>query len=209
MCEKMKPRVLILDAGGTVSQKPNPEKEGAFEPSDEPYLHLVEGLEDIAEIELKKLYRIDSTNMNTTNRESIAHLIYENALNYSGIVVIMGTDTMAETGAALTYMVQDAGIPIVLTGAQSPIWAYRTDAKNNIFTAVEVATMDIGEVVCVFGNSILRGTRFIKWSEDGYEAFQSPGVQPLGKVRAVGTRIELAEHRVRRSERFQPLQTYL
>ncbi len=202
-----KSRFLILLTGGTIAQK-----RGTYDalfPSDEEYLHLVRGLEELADFDAVNLGNIDSTNMETNigfseqsteqekrkDRAAVARAIYENS-GYDGYVVIHGTDTLAETAAALTYMIQDLRKPIVLTGAQLPIWNPRTDAKNNVFTAVQAATMDIGEVVIAFGSSVLRGTRARKISEDSFEAFSSPGVEAIGRTTPLSEGILLNERRI-------------
>jgi len=202
-----KPLILIIKTGGTVCQKPN--KNGYLEPSNEEYLHLVGGLDDIVEYSIENLEYIDSTDMETNfkteqqkakDRADIAKVIYKNAFKYDGFVVIHGTDTMAETAAALTYMIQDFKKPIVLTGSQRSIWRPRSDAQNNIYTAVQAATMDLGEVVIAFGNYLWRGSRVRKIDEEGYDAFSTPDTEPLGKITALSEDIKLFGHRVRRGD---------
>lgn len=209
-----KPKVLVIKTGGTIAQKPD--REGILHPSTDEYIHKVEGLEDLADIDSRDLGTIDSTNMETNmrftqptvaettkDRSDIARMIYTHAFTYDGFVVVHGTDTMAETAAALTYMLPDFKKPIVLTGSQRSIWAPRSDGQNNMYTAVQAATKDYGEVIIAFGNYILRGTRVRKVDEEGYDAFMSPGVEPLGKVTALSEGIRMAEHRVRRGD-FDP-----
>ncbi len=210
----VKPKVLIIKTGGTIAQKPN--VTGELEPCSDEYLGRVEGLQDLAEIDVKDLGNIDSTNMETNSvslspleklvkhdRAAIARTIYENAFKYGGFVVIHGTDTAPETAAALTYMLPDFGKPIVLTGSQKSIWHPRSDAQNNVYTAVQAATKDYGEVVIAFGNYVLRGSRARKLDEEGYDAFDTPGLEPLGKVTCLNEGIRLAEHRIRRGA-FDP-----
>ncbi|HLC89066.1 MAG TPA: asparaginase [Candidatus Nanoarchaeia archaeon] len=209
-----KPRVLLIKTGGTVGQKPN--KEGILELSAEEYLHLVRGLEDLADITPISLGNIDSTDMETNvrftksteaertkDRGDIARVINDNAFEFDGFVIIHGTDTMAESAAALTYMLPGLTKPIVLTGSQRSIWVPRSDAQNNIYTAVQAATKDFGEVVIAFGNYIIRGSRARKVNEEGYDAFMSPGVEPLGTLTALSEGIRLKDHRTRRGD-FDP-----
>lgn len=202
-----KPKILIIKTGGTIAQKPS--LEGILTPTTDEYIHLVSGIKDLADFDVADLGSIDSTNMETNykserekanDRARIAKIIYENAFKYDGFVVIHGTDTMAETAAALTYMIQDFKKPIVLTGSQRSIWAPRSDAPNNVYTAVQAATMDLGEVVIAFGNYLLRGSRVRKVDEEGYDAFSTPDTQPLGKLTALSEGIRLFDHRVRRGE---------
>jgi len=209
-----KPKILLIKTGGTIGQKPN--ADGVLEPSTDEYIKKVGGLEGLADIYVKDLGNIDSTNMETNigltnptqaeekrDRSSIAWEIYDNAFRYDGFVVVHGTDTMAETAAALTYMLPDLKKPIVLTGSQRSIHVPRSDGQNNLYTAVQAATKDFGEVVIAFGNYILRGSRARKVDEEGYDAFDTPGTQPLGKLTALSEGIRLADHRVRRGD-FDP-----
>ena len=203
-----KPNVLLMKTGGTIAQKPD--SRGVLQPCSEEYMHKVEGIQDLANVTILDLGRIDSTNMETKkhieqtrDRAEIAQTIYKNALKYDGFVVIHGTDTMAETAAALTYMLPDFRRPIVLTGSQRSIWVPRSDAPNNVYTAVQAATKDFGEVVIAFGNFIVRGTRARKVDEEGYDAFAAPGVEPLGKMTSLSEGIRLAPHRTPRGD-FDP-----
>src|SRR3989344_6949577 len=205
----VKPRILLIKTGGTIAQKQN--AEGVHESCFDEYLQRIEGLNELADIEVQDLGNIDSTNMETNckstpaakDRANIAQTIYAGAFKYDGFVVVHGTDTMAETAAAITYMLPDFRKPIVLTGAQRSIWAPRSDGQNNIYTAVQTATKDYGEVVIAFGNYVLRGSRARKIREEGYDAFDTPDLQPLGKVTALKEGIRLADHRVRRGD-FDP-----
>ena len=208
----VKSKVLIIKTGGTIAQKPD--ERGILFPSKDEYFHLIKGLKELADFDVLDLGSIDSTNMETNivfgelgneedrkrDRVAVAQAIFDNALKYDGFVVIHGTDTMAETAAALTYMIQDFKKPIVLTGSQRSIWEHRTDAANNVYIAVQAATMDIGEVVIAFGNFVLRGTRAIKISEESFDAFATPDVEPIGTVTALKEGIRLKEHRVRRGD---------
>lgn len=189
------PRILILDTGGTISQKPG--REGSLEPCSTDYIDRVPRLHDIADLEILRLERMDSTDMNTTLRGVIARKIAVNYDKYEGFVVLHGTDTMADTAAALTYMLKNLGKPVVLTGAQLPIFAPGPDGMNNLFYSVKVASMDLGEVVICFGDRILRGSRSIKENVHGFNAFGSTRVPPLGEL---GVSVRLLAHRIPRSE---------
>tara|TARA_Y100000310_G_C20582294_1_gene763624 strand:+ start:188 stop:1264 length:1077 start_codon:yes stop_codon:yes gene_type:complete len=210
----IKSKVLLIKTGGTISQRPN--TQGILEPSSDEYIQKVEGLEDLADIEIKDLGNIDSTNLETNlsltdpteaqktkDRSDVAKAIYDNAFKYDGFVVVHGTDTMAETAAALTYMLPDLRKPIVLTGSQRSIWVPRSDGQNNLYTAVQAATKDFGEVIIAFGNYVVRGSRARKVDEEGYDAFMTPGVEALGKLTALSEGIRLADHRVTRGN-FDP-----
>lgn len=189
------PRILILDTGGTISQKPG--RNGALEPCSTDYIDMVPRLHDIAQIELIRLERMDSTDMTTALRAVIARQIAEEYDDYNGFVVLHGTDTMTDTAAALTYMLKNLGKPLVLTGAQLPIFAPGPDGMNNLFYSVKLASMDLGEVVICFGDRILRGCRSIKENVHGFNAFGSTRIPPLGEL---GVSVRLLAHRIPRSK---------
>ncbi len=208
----VKSRILLIKTGGTIAQKPD--VNGVLNVSSADYLIKVGGLRDLANVDVKDVGSIDSTDMETNlrfensgdkgkDRAAIAGEIYKNASKYDGFVVVHGTDTMVETAAALTYMLPNFRKPIVLTGSQRSAWVPRSDGPNNVFTAVQTATKDLGEVAVVFGNYVLRGTRAKKIDEEGFDAFHSPGVEPIGKVIALEEGVRLAPHAIKR-KKFRP-----
>lgn len=213
-----KQKILLIKTGGTIAQKPG--EGGYLEPCNEDYLHKIEGLQDLADITPMDLGVIDSTNMETNyaftltqenpsqeelkrDRAAVAREIYKNALKYDGFVVIHGTDTMSETSAALTYMLPGFRKPIILTGSQRSIWVPASDAQNNVYTAVQAAKMDLGEVCIAFGNFLVRGSKAVKVDEEGYDAFDSPGTEALGKKTSLSEGIRLRDRRIR-SAPFDP-----
>ena len=188
-----KPKVLVLGTGGTVSQKRG--RDGVFRPADEPYIKKVRHLGKYAEVTFEQVANIDSTNMTTEQRARVATLIFQSYQDYDGFVVIHGTDTMADSAAALSLMLQDLGKPIVLTGAQISIFEPDTDAEHNIYRSVRAATSDVGEVCICFGEYLLRGNRSVKIHESGFNAFESPKIGPIGEN---GIELILKEHRIKR-----------
>jgi len=183
----------MIQTGGTVGQERG--LDGVFRPSDKDYLQLVGSINDLADISVQRPANIDSTNMTTQHRAMLAKLIYDNHLRYDGFVIVHGTDTMADTAAALNYMLQNVGKPVVMTGSQKSIFEPGSDAPNNLYYATKAATMDLGEIVISFGDKIVRGNQAIKESEQGLNAFSSPRVQPVGEI---GIDVMLAEHRIKR-----------
>lgn len=197
-----KPRVLVIQTGGTIGQEKvgivyDDKKLEVYRPSERDPLEFVKGIYDLADIDSLRPANIDSTNMDTSHRANIGKIIYNNRSKYDGFVITHGTDTMADTAAALNYMIQDLGKPVVLTGSQKPVFEPGNDAENNVFYAIQASTMDLGEVVIAFGNKIVRGNRAIKVSEQGWNAFDSPRVGPVGEI---GINIILADHRIGRYE---------
>jgi len=130
-------------------------------------------------------------------RVKIVKEIESSYREFDGFVITHGTDTMPDTACALNYMIQDLGKPIVLTGAQLPMFAPGPDGTNNLFYSVKAATDDIGEVVICFGDRILRGNRSLKENVEGFNAFNSPRAPFIGNL---GVNIRLNENRIKRYE---------
>ncbi len=157
---------------------------------------MVKGISKIADVEVERLPKlIDSTNMTTKERAELAEKIYKNASKFDGFVIIHGTDSMVETGAALTFMVQGLGKPIILTGAQMSIYNDDSDGPHNVRSAIKAATMDYGEVAIVFNEGVYRAVRAMKYDESALTAFTSPRTPTIGKV---GIEFFECEHRIRR-----------
>jgi L-asparaginase len=124
---------------------------------------------------------IDSSEMNPENWVEIARIIKAEYSNFDGFVVLHGTDTMSFTASAISFMIQDLSKPIIFTGSQLPIGVTRTDGKENLITAIEIAAAKdsngesiIQEVAVYFEYSLYRGNRSSKMSSNQFEAFQSP-----------------------------------
>jgi L-asparaginase len=125
------------------------------------------------QIESKLLMNMDSTNMQPESWVEIAEAIYENYDHYDGFVITHGTDTMAYTSAALSYMLQNLTKPIVVTGSQVPMIYRETDAKKNMLDAIRFACEEIGGVFIVFDGKVIQGTRAVKIRTKSYNAFES------------------------------------
>jgi L-asparaginase len=123
---------------------------------------------------------IDSSDMNPDKWKLLVKLIEENYNQYDGFVILHGTDTMAYTASALSFMLENLNKPVILTGSQLPIGKIRTDGKENLITALEIASdkTDKGEAfapeVCIFfQNLLLRGNRAVKINADNFSAFHT------------------------------------
>lgn len=126
---------------------------------------------------------LDSSNMTPREWVKIARDIAKNYRRYDGFVVLHGTDTMAYTASALPFMLGGLGKPVVITGSQIPLCEVRNDARENLITSLMIASgYDIPEVCLYFGGQLLRGCRAVKVSADGFAAFASPNLPPLGTV---------------------------
>jgi L-asparaginase len=176
-------RILIIHTGGTFgmgSTRPS----RTLSPGElavELETHVPE-LQRIAAVETAVAFSIDSSNMTLRHWRVLATLVAEARERYDGFVVIHGTDTMAYTATALSFMLQGLSRPVILTGSQRPLIETRSDARSNLVGAVEIATTDLAEVGVFFGTHLYRGNRTTKVSADRYDAFASPNYPPLAET---------------------------
>lgn len=187
------PKVLVLLTGGTLGMTGTPLEPARFA------THLtsaVPELAQLAEIETRIICNLDSSDVGPEQWSALAATIAGERTNYDGFVVIHGTDTMAYTASALAFALRGLDRPVVLTGAQRPLSALRTDARRNLADAVEVATTAVAEVCVCFDGMLLRGCRTTKANAHDYRAFESPGTEPLARL---GVDIEFGNH-LRRPE---------
>jgi L-asparaginase len=172
-------RVHFLATGGTLGMlRRDP---GPLAPSHvaEDVLPWVRGLEREVDVDGELLCNLDSSDMMPAHWERIAATIAEKLDQYDGFVVLHGTDTMAWTASALSFMLRGLPKPVVLTGAQRPIAFVRTDARGNLVHSALCAAMDLPEVCVFFGRWLFRGNRATKTSIQSYEAFESPDLPPI------------------------------
>jgi L-asparaginase len=163
---------MLLTTGGTIASLEG--KNGlAPEMKADEILSYLPQVNLLCKMDSKPLMNIDSTNMQPENWAEMAETIYEHYHDYDGFVITHGTDTMAYTSAALSYMLQNVGKPIVITGSQIPIGFQKTDAKRNISDAIRLACEEIGGVYVVFDGRVIQGTRAIKLRTKSYDAFES------------------------------------
>ena len=126
---------------------------------------------------------LDSSNMTVREWNQIAEVIAENYDRYDGFVVLHGTDTMAYTASALSFMLENLAKPVVLTGSQIPLCELRSDGRDNMITSLLIAADEkVHEVCLYFGGSLLRGNRATKYSADGLIAFVSPNYPLLAEA---------------------------
>ena len=148
-------------------------------------------LRQIAEIEMRPLFRLDSADMQPEHWVELAREIHGALSSYDGFVVIHGTDTMVYTASALSFLLRGLDRPVVLTGAQKPLTAVRTDARANLVDACHVATLPIPEVSVAFSSRLFRGSRVTKLDAWGMNAFGSPSCAPLAEL---GLGVQVASH---------------
>lgn len=175
-------RVLLIYTGGTIGMNRNA-RTGVLEPFDfEELLLRVPELRQLpTEIDTHQFTPpIDSSDMSPRLWKQLADLIASRYDDYDGFVVLHGTDTMAYTASALSFMLEGLTKAVVLTGSQLPIGQLRTDGKENIITAIEIAaarrqdgTARVPEVCIYFSGHLMRGNRTTKQSADEFNAFES------------------------------------
>jgi L-asparaginase len=123
---------------------------------------------------------IDSSDMTPLDWQSIADDIRKNYYQYDGFVILHGTDTMAFTASALSFMLENLAKPVIVTGSQIPLEQLRSDGQQNLLNALFVAAnYPINEVALFFNNTLYRGNRTTKAHADGFNAFASPNLAPL------------------------------
>lgn len=153
---------------------------------------------------------IDSSNMSVEHWVQIAKAIEDNYMQYDGFVVLHGTDTMAYTASALSFMLENLSKPVIITGSQLPIGEVRTDGEENLITALQIAAAKeeitghpiVQEVAILFENYLWRGNRSTKMSADNFNAFKSNNYPALAKI---GLDIHYNYDSLLRHEHFRPL----
>jgi lysophospholipase len=130
---------------------------------------------------------LDSSSISSVGWTEIAMAIKENYHIFDGFVVLHGTDSLAYTASALSFMMADLGKPVILTGSQASIFALQSDAVDNLLGSLIIAgTFVIPEVCLFFHHTLFRGNRTTKVSASSFEAFDSPNCDPLAKVTSLG-----------------------
>lgn len=182
------PKVLVIYTGGTIGMVNDPLTGSltAFDFGDV-YKHIPELARLNVDLTTHAFPRpIDSSEMNPHWWKEMAELVYNKYHEFDGFVILHGSDTMAFTASALSFMLQGIQKPVILTGSQLPIGTIRTDGKENLITAIEIAadkhadgTAKIQEVAIYFEYSLYRGNRTSKVSASSFEAFRSPNLRPL------------------------------
>ena len=184
-----KPKILLIYTGGTIGMVKDFET-GALKAFDFnellsriPELHLLDCQIETISFEVP----IDSSNMNISNWQKMAKIIEENYSKFDGFVVLHGSDTMSYSASALSFMLEDLAKPVIFTGSQLPIGDLRTDAKENLITAIQVASLQenkkpvIQEVCLYFEYKLYRGNRTTKISAEHFNAFTSPNFPELAE----------------------------
>ena len=166
-------RILLIATGGTIASAYTQEGLSPQIPAEQ-LLSYVEGYEEFCQVDVVQPFNLDSTDVYFKHWLTLTEVIKEHYNAYDGFVICHGTDTMAYTGAALSYMIQNSTKPIVITGAQKPIDLPITDARTNLGDSLRFASHDRAHGVnIVFGGKVIAGTRAKKEKSKSYNAFSS------------------------------------
>ena len=195
----MKKRILIINTGGTISSV---KTDHGYEPAPG---YIRSALADITTLQHKDMPEyvikeydplLDSSNMTVHDWNRIAKDIADEYEHYDGFVIFHGTDTMAYTASALSFMLEHVGKPVILTGSQIPLSEVRNDAIHNVITSLWLCAHEPIHEVCIYFNQhLLRGNRTQKISAQRFNAFDSPNYPHLASI---GITIELHQKHLRK-----------
>ena len=182
-----KPNILLIYTGGTIGMMKDFET-GALKAFN--FKKLLQKIPELQQLDcnietISFAKPIDSSNMNPEKWVSIAAIIEEKYTSFDGFVVLHGSDTMSYSASALSFMLENLSKPVVFTGSQLPIGDLRTDAKENLITAIQIASLQhkgkpiINEVCLYFEYKLYRGNRTTKINAEHFNAFTSPNYPPL------------------------------
>lgn len=179
--QEEKASILLIYTGGTIGMIENPDT-GVLEPFN--FQHLKDNMPElrklgyaVSSIQFDPI--LDSSEMGPETWKKLVGIIADNYSKYDGFVILHGTDTMSFTASALSFMLENLSKPVILTGSQLPIGMLRTDGKENLITAIEIAAAKengqpiVPEVCVFFENNLMRGNRTSKISADNFNAFRS------------------------------------
>jgi L-asparaginase len=194
--------VLIIYTGGTIGMVHDPET-GSLVPID--FRHITDHVPELR----KSGYQLhsisfdpvqDSSNIDPATWTKMAGIIEEGYDHYDGFVILHGTDTMAYSASALSFMLENLRKPVIFTGSQLPIGLLRTDGRDNLITAIEISAAmgnympAVPEVCIYFDNKLTRGNRTTKMSAEHFDAFSSPNYPPLAEA---GLHLNYFNHLIR------------
>ena len=206
--------VLLIYTGGTIGMIQNPET-GAWESFN--FDHLLNFVPELKRFNYHiSTYSfeppIDSSDMEPYHWARLVRIVESNYDRYDGFVILHGTDTMAYTASAMSFMLENLSKPVILTGSQLPMGMLRTDGKENLITAIEIAaaknpdgTAMVPEVCIYFESDLMRGNRTTKINAEKFNAFKSYNYPCLGHS---GIDIKIKPERVRRPLPGKPLKAH-
>ena len=183
-----KKNILLLTTGGTIASMPGtdglePHRSGVME-------RELQQLRTYYSITVRDIMCLDSSNIRPQEWQFIARAIYEERHDYDGIVVSHGTDTMAYTASAVTFMLPDIDIPVVFTGSQLPLADVLSDGPDNLRTAFAMAAAGRPGVFLAFDRKVMLGCRAVKVRATGFSAFESVNARYAAQVTGLGLRVD-------------------
>lgn len=191
MKRKAKTSLLLIYTGGTIGMRKDG-KDGTLKPFD--FTGFDKQVPEIRQFGVDiQTYTfnplIDSSDVEPAMWQKLASLIYEKYDSYDGFVVLHGTDTMAYSASALSFMLENLSKPVIFTGSQLPVGVPRTDGKENLISAIEIAAAKdaqgnamVPEVCVYFDSLLMRGNRSTKVNSEEFNAFRSPNYPPLAQA---------------------------
>ena len=177
-------RILLLTTGGTIASLPG--GDGLEPHRSEVMERQLDQLRSYFEITVEDLMCLDSSNMRPAEWQEIAKSVYASRLSYDGIVISHGTDTMAYTASAVTYMLPGIDRPVVFTGSQLPLADVLSDAPDNLRTAFAMAASGNPGVYLAFDRKVMLGCRAVKVRASGFSAFESINAHYAARVSNMG-----------------------
>lgn len=186
-----KANILLIYTGGTIGMRQDPATSALVPFKFEEILHEVPELKKIVHTIDTYSFEppVDSSDIEPSKWSQMAQLIKERYLSYDGFVILHGTDTMSYSASALSFMLENLEKPVVFTGSQLPVGMLRTDGKENLISAIEIAASRdnhgraiVPEVCIFFESELYRGNRTTKDNAENFKAFRSPNYPPLAKA---------------------------
>ena len=186
---ELKKHILLLTTGGTIASTPGgdglvPRHSGVME-------HYIDQLRVYYEITVRDVMCLDSSNIRPEEWQELAGHIFRLYPDYDGIVVSHGTDTMAYTASAVTFMLPNIPIPVVFTGSQVPLNEALSDGPDNLRTAFAMAASGHSGVFVAFDRKVMRGCRAVKVRASGFSAFESINAHYAARVTGRGLEADL------------------
>lgn len=179
-------KVLIINTGGTIGMV---RTENGYAPKGGALVKELKQIRDLSSPDIPEWQLVefdpllDSTNVRYEQWNLIADAVLDNYDSFDGFVVLHGTDTLAYSASALSFMLEGLAKPVIFTGSQIPLCELRSDGKDNLITSLLIAGEGVVKEVCLyFGNTLLRGNRSMKYSSDRMMAFTSPNFPELARA---------------------------
>lgn len=180
----MKKSILLLTTGGTIACSPG--SQGLSPGSADVFAHALERLRQYYRITVKDVMCLDSSNIRPEEWQQIARCVFENRTGFDGVVISHGTDTMAYTASAVTFMLPGIDLPVVFTGSQLPLSDALSDGADNLNTAFAMAAAGRPGVFIAFDRKVMLGCRAVKTSATEFSAFASINARYVAKINGRG-----------------------